>query len=185
MPPAIALGGSDARGALVRSFTEATEGVADDLLDSPRGLRLVVEGFLERQPARGDALAKARLRGLLAQREILEIDGGALATADVAQLLGMSTQAVNKRRIAHKLLALSVPKRGFLYPAWQFSDEGTLRGFESILAVLKESDAWAITRFFLYENDRLERRRPIDVLRAGDVNAVKRAAESFGVHGAA
>jgi hypothetical protein len=135
-------------------------------------------------PPTKDPLLKARVRGVLAQRELLDADGGTLSAAEIAEVFGITRQAVDKRRNAGQLLALEAGKRGYLYPAWQLSDRGSIDGFAEVLAVLA-APPWAAARFFLSGNHRLRGRRPIDVLRKGDVEAVLAAAEMFGEHGAA
>lgn len=63
-----------------------------------------------------DPLAAAWLRGLLARAQLLESEGGPLTVDQVARLLGISRQAVEKRRCGGKLLGLDTGKRGYLYP---------------------------------------------------------------------
>jgi hypothetical protein len=66
-----------------------------------------------------DPLAGARLRGLEAKRKLLEVEGGALSTAQIAGELQVTRQAVDKRRKERKLLRVEVWKKGFRYPVWQ------------------------------------------------------------------
>jgi hypothetical protein len=54
-----------------------------------------------------------------------------------------------------------------------------------VLPALAEHPSLAQIRFFLAGNLRLAKRRPLDVLREGDVAPVVRAAQAFGEHGAA
>lgn len=133
-----------------------------------------------------DPLAIARLRGKVAMHEVLGQEGGALTASQVGEVLGISRQAVDKRRKGGQLLALSLPRRGLLYPAWQFRETGApLGGFVEVLDALSDHDPWAQARFFLDGTDRLGGKRPLDVLRDGDLEAVLDAARAFGEHGAA
>ena len=66
-------------------------------------------------------LALARLRGQQARQAFLSSEGGILSAAQVAELLNISRQAVNKRRQTGQLLALPVGRRRFAYPAWQLA----------------------------------------------------------------
>jgi len=130
-----------------------------------------------------DPLADARLRGLEARRRLLEAEGGTFSADEVAGLLGISREAVNQRRRAGRLLALSTGRRGYRYPAWQFGEEGVLPGFERALKELAVRGQWGRAAFFLGGNARLGGRRPLDLLQRGgpeDVEAVVDAARARG-----
>lgn len=135
--------------------------------------------------AADDALAPARLRGLRLRQAWLRAEGGALTAAEVADVLGISRQAVDKRRRTGTLLAVDTGRHGYSYPAWQLTDSGTLHGLEQALARLHDFDPWMQVAFFLTPNTRLAGVTPLQALRAGQVNAVLVAAEMYGEHGAA
>ncbi len=126
---------------------------------------------------------RVRLRGATARRELLEQDGGVLNPSTVAEILGISRQAVGQRRIANKLLGVEA-SRGYVYPAWQFEGENLVAGFTQILDLLSDDDPWTQFIFFLSENDAINGKRPVDVLRGGDIELVRRAARMHGEHGA-
>lgn len=130
-------------------------------------------------------LVRARTRGLEARQQLLDAEGGAWTVDQVASHLGLSRQAVDKRRKAGKLLALTVGRRGYLYPSWQFSRHGVLPSWETILRTLAAHDPWAQMIFMLTPSDRLGDQKPLDALRHGRVDEVKAAASAFGEHGAA
>jgi hypothetical protein len=130
-----------------------------------------------------DPFAAARQRAIDMKRRLLEAEGGCLTVAQVAARLGISKQAVDKRRRTGKLLALQTP-RGFLYPAWQFGDDGVLPGLERVLARLAVAP-WTQAAWFLSGDSRLGDARPLDVLRRGEVEPVLRAAAAHGEQGAA
>jgi len=132
-----------------------------------------------------DALRPARLRGLQARDALLAAEGGTLAADQVAKLLSVSVPTVEKRRAAGKLIALEVPRRGPLFPAWQFEGGGLLPGMEEILKLLADHPPLAQMRFFLSGSRRLGGERPLDLLRRGELEPVRRAARTFGEHGAA
>jgi hypothetical protein len=129
-----------------------------------------------------DPLAEARQRGVVMKRQLLESEGGALTVAEVAKRLGISKQAVDKRRRVGKLLSLET-SRGFLYPAWQFSDDRVLPGIERVLGSLRATP-WTQASWFLTGDSRLDDLRPIDVLRRGESARVERAAAAYGEQGA-
>ncbi len=128
-----------------------------------------------------DPLAGARLRGLAAKRSLLESEGGTLASAEVAQLLGISRQAVDKRRGEGRLLAVQLGRKGYRYPVWQFG----LKGMDKALRALEHRDVWDQLSFFLNPSAALEDRTPLDVLQAGEKNlpAVLKAASAYGEQG--
>jgi hypothetical protein len=130
-----------------------------------------------------DPLAAARQREVVMKRQLLESEGGALTVAEVAKRLGISKQAIDKRRRAGKLLALET-SRGFLYPAWQFGDDRVLPGMERVLGAL-DAPPWTQASWFLTCDSRLGDLRPIDVLRHCEAERVERAAAAYGEQGAA
>jgi hypothetical protein len=131
-----------------------------------------------------DPLAMARLRGIEAKRRILTDEGGMLSAEKVGETLTISRQAVDKRRKAGRLIAVSLGRRGFGYPAWQFSEHGTLPHLETVLDVLKRHDTWTKLVFFTSENAAIDGKRPLDALRSGDVEKVLAAARVYGEQGA-
>jgi hypothetical protein len=125
------------------------------------------------QALRADPLVskqlRLRLRGQLALRSLLEQGGGALTAAEVAELLGITGDAVRKRARRGKLLALP---RG---------------GHSVFLALLDTDSAPAKLRFFVTPDQDLGA-APIEVLREGDPDAralVERKARQLGVQLAA
>ncbi|CAN5893902.1 hypothetical protein BH18ACT11_BH18ACT11_13980 [soil metagenome] len=131
-------------------------------------------------------LVRARLRGVRARRELLGAEGGTVSSGQAAELLGITPQAVDKRRRAGKLLALPVG-RAYLYPVWQFDERGrggVLAGLEKVLGSFGVEDAWMHASFFLRENGRLDDKRPLDAMRDREIESVERAARAYGEHGA-
>jgi hypothetical protein len=127
----------------------------------------------------------ARLRGIRIKRELLGVEGAPLISEEVAAHLGVTRQAVNKRRAVGRLLAVPTGRKGLQYPSWQFTEGGVLPGLEGVLQALEGLDAWSQIRFFLTGDARLGGARPLDELRDGRVERVIRAAQAFGEHGAA
>jgi hypothetical protein len=138
-----------------------------------------------------DIEARLRLRGLRARDELLAADGGVISTEEAAQLLGLTRQAVDKRRRNGRLLGLSFGRRGYIYPVWQFDaahPRGVLPGLEAVLDDLRDHDPWSQLIFFVSPNVRLEETTPLACLRRNDpisLAAVRRAARTYGKHGAA
>jgi hypothetical protein len=135
--------------------------------------------------SRAEPLAPAFIRGIEARQRLIEDHGGTLTAEQVAQMIGISRQAVEKRRQAGKLVALATGRHGYRYPVWQFSDSGTLPGLEEVLGVLAPHDEWMQTVFFVTKNPRLGDRAPTELLRAGKLTPVLDAAQMYGEQGLA
>jgi hypothetical protein len=177
-----------ATAALVRSLTDMPRSDQQRLLRASGGEDVLVAAAM--QPSvvehvqRTSPLLPALLRGAQVRRELLESEGGTLSVADVAKFSRRTRQAVDKQRRAGHLLGVRVGP-AWRYPAWQFADGQPLTGLREVLAALKGASPWSVAAFFLSRSVRLGSRRPLDVLRRGDVTAVVGAARAYGEHGAA
>ncbi|MBW2734024.1 MAG: hypothetical protein JRH20_16680 [Deltaproteobacteria bacterium] len=177
--------------AVLRMAEQLTNEELVEVLGESTNLELVLSALERcervRPVAHQDPLAAARLRGLRLRDTLLDAEGGTLGVDAVARLLRISRQAVAKRRRKGTLLAIKVGRRGDLYPVWQFDldSDGLLAGLEEILKLLAEQSDWAKLRFFLAENVALEGKRPLDLLRAGVMDPVRRAARLTNEHGLA
>lgn len=127
-----------------------------------------------------DPLAAARLKGMKVKQELLYSDGKPLRSQEVSHLLGISRQAVDKRRSKAQLFAVSLGKRGYYYPLWQFVDGEVLRGLDRVLAALAEFDAWTQLMFLKTGDLRLNNRTPLECLIVGDIDNVVTAASCYG-----
>jgi hypothetical protein len=136
-----------------------------------------------RQP--GDPLAKARARGARARREILRREGGAWTAEQVTAHTGLSQESISQQCRAGKLIGLLTDRQEYVYPSWQFEQNGILPGLEETLAALTVRDPWVQAAFFVSGDPRLNGATPLDELRRGNVDAVQRAARGYGEHGAA
>ncbi|ELR97030.1 hypothetical protein [Gloeocapsa sp. PCC 73106] len=130
--------------------------------------------------APSDPLAAARLKGLMVKRELLYQDGQPLKSEEVASLLHLTRQAVDKRRRNGQLLGISLGRRGYLYPVWQFHEEKVLPGLVQVLQELKEYDPWTQLMFFETGDLRLGGATPQERLRAGEIDDVVWAASCYG-----
>jgi hypothetical protein len=161
----------------------------EELTASPTDFELLVNAVSATSTAAastdGDPLIRAKLRGIEHRKRILEKLGGTLSAEQVAELIGISRQAVDRRRSQNQLIGLTQGKRGYAYPAFQFEDGKTLDGLKEVLDALSGHDPWMQSIFFANANDRLTGRTPLDALRQGKTEAVVRAAEAYGEQGAA
>jgi len=127
----------------------------------------------------------SRAAGVVARDQLINAHGGSWPVEQVAKYLGLTRQAVDKRRKANKLIGLAIGRHGYLYPSWQFDRSGTLPGLEDVLHELRRLDPWSQLIFLLSPNDRLDGASPLEALRKGQINDVKVTASLFGEHGAA
>ncbi|MEI9980198.1 MAG: hypothetical protein WDN23_14585 [Edaphobacter sp.] len=134
--------------------------------------------------ASDDPLVAAKLRGLSRRQEMLKAAGGALSSEQVGEVLGLSRQAVDKRRSTNQLLALTQGRRGYSYPAFQFDEGKTLEGLEEVLKSLSAVDPWMQLNFFTSPNERLSGNTPIEALRRGKSSEVAKIARVYGEQGA-
>jgi len=144
------------------------------LSSSPETTQLIAE----------DPFIAAKFRGLKRKQQMLEAAGGALTSEQVSEVLGISRQAVDKRRASNQLLGLTQGRRGYSYPSFQFEDGKTITGLEEVLGVLKDLDPWMQMVFFTSPNERLEGKTPLEQLRKKMVNEVRAAASGYGEQGA-
>lgn len=132
-----------------------------------------------------DPLAAAKLRGVKRQQDLIAAGGGIVSAGRMAKLLGISRQAVDKRRRRGRLLGLTQGRRGYAYPLFQFANGTTIQGLNEVLDALRSHSPWMQLAFFVNPNERLAGRTPLDALRRGDAEGVVQTAGAFGEHGAA
>ena len=162
----------------------------ENIVSAPSNLDVLMSLFEEsillesKRPFHHDPLRTLRLKGFHAKNELLKKEGGVITSSQVAELLGISRQAVDKRRRQGKLLAVSPGKRGYLYPVWQFSETGMLQGFEEVMNILEHYDPWMRMIFMLNANHSLDNSSPLEQLRQGHQDKVFRAAQLTGEQGA-
>lgn len=162
------------------SIDEATAAPTDQLVM----LEAVSSAQWVSKLAAEDPIVASKLRGVELRQEMLKKSGGVLSSERVAELLNVSRQAVDKRRAANQLLALTQGRRGYSYPSFQFEDGKTVDGLEKVLRSLSALDPWMQLRFFTSPHERLGKKTPIESLRNGKVNDVVRAASGYGEQGA-
>ena len=133
-----------------------------------------------------DARAQALLEGVRIAQEDLRKAGGAYDLEQVRTLMqGVSRQAVDKRVQDGSLLAVPGPSNRRSYPTLQFNRDGTIvEGLKAVCAALPTNNPWTILNFLAHPDDRLQGRKPIDVLKAGNVELVVEAARRLGQQGA-
>lgn len=138
---------------------------------------------------RPDARARAVLRGVKMTEDMLVAAGGAFDLAEVQALFrGVSRQAIDKRVQDGSLLAVPGPGGSRVYPTFQFQTDGSLMpGLKQVQAALPSRSPWAVLAFLMTPHadlgPRETPRRPVDLLREGDLALVLLAAQGIGVQG--
>lgn len=163
-----------------KASIEATAAAGSNVLVLLRALQSPeVMAELERY----EPLSSPYLKGVEAQQALLKAAGGLMTSEEVGRTLALTRQAIDKRRQANKLIAISQGQHRFGYPACQLNEKGPIPGLEPMLEALGQLDGWMQLTFLLTPNTLLADRSPIDLLREGRVAPVIAAAESFGEHG--
>jgi hypothetical protein len=175
-------------GSFIMQLMDLSEDALVDASSAPDNWHVVLRAMgspeMLRQMQASDPLATAFLRGIDARTKLIQDNGGVFSTEQVARYLDLTQQAVTKRRHSRQLLGLSFRKRGCMYPAWQFTQSGTVPGLHAVLMALAEHDEWMQNVFFVTPNTRIAEHRPLEYLRDGKVAEVLEAAREFGQHGA-
>ena len=137
-------------------------------------------------PVQSDPVtAAAYARGREVREALLAAEGGVASSEELGKLLGITRQAIDKRRRNGKLFA--VRERGdWFYPRWQVADGEVLDGLDDVLAELCQGELgpWDFMVFFLRTNTEREGESPLQALRAGRRDVAVRAARMYCEHGA-
>lgn len=112
--------------------------------------------------------------------------GGAYTLRDLRTLLhGVSRQRIDQQVREGALLAVPGPSNRRVYPTIQFQADGSIvKGLKAVREALPTQNPWAVVNFLARPDDRLNGRKPIDLLRNGEIDAVLGAARSVDQQGA-
>jgi hypothetical protein len=127
-----------------------------------------------------DPFMEAMARGAGIKRELLASGGGGLTSSQVSEALGITRQAVDKRRGRRGLLAVPSGSGDYLYPACQFTSSGVIRGLEDILRAFRIRNPWTQLSALLAPAAALEGNTILDALKSGDIERAVAMAESLG-----
>lgn len=131
-----------------------------------------------------DAKAKSLLRGVEQAKADLKLAGGVFSLDEVRTLLGdISRQAVHTKVQRGQIFTVKVPSGRIGFPTLQFTPDGPVSGMEDVIKVFPSSNRWMFLNFLVHPAEQLGNRRPIEVLKSGQVAAVVHAAETLGVQG--
>ncbi|WP_031260997.1 helix-turn-helix domain-containing protein [Mesorhizobium sp. LNHC252B00] len=124
-----------------------------------------------------DPLVPALVRNVEHRKLLIERAGGTLSAEDAGRLLGISRQAVDKRRRAGSMLAVREGS-DWRYPACQFDNTDVVTGIPDVVRAYASSGSWVALDFLLAPDSALGGRSPLEVLKAGNREAVLRQLRS-------
>ncbi|TDX79666.1 hypothetical protein EDE05_112130 [Neorhizobium sp. R1-B] len=174
----------------VREIRKTTLGrvarVTEVIEKEPGQVRADSKPLVDRSAFEPDARSRAMLEGIRIAEEDLRDAGGAYDLDQVRTLMrGVSRQAVDKRVQEGSLLAVPGPSNRRSYPTLQFNRDGTVvPGLKAVREALQTSNPWSVLNFLSHPDVRLDNRRPIDLLKSGNVDIVLDAARRHGEQGA-
>jgi hypothetical protein len=150
------------------------------------------EGQLEQEASISDSAfapsfrAKAVLKGIEIAKEDLLCSGGTYDLEQVRTLLhGVSRQSIEARVRNGSLLAVPGPSNRRRYPVVQFDGDGKIvEGLSAVQEALPTKNGFAVLNFLIHPDYRLGGRKPIDLLKAGEVELAVEAARRFAEAGA-
>lgn len=114
------------------------------------------------------------------KRELLTGAGGGLTSSQVASALGITRQAVDKRRIRRALLAVPAGSGEYLYPACQFTQEGAIAGLDEVLRAFQMRSPWTQLSAMMAPAPALGGKTILEALKAGETERAIAMAASFG-----
>lgn len=114
-----------------------------------------------------DPLAPLIARNAEHRLELLDRCGATLTAEQAGQLIGITRQAIDKRRRSGTLIALR-QAGSWHYPRCQFNEarHEVVAGLPKLLESMAMSNPWVVLDFLLAPDETLDGRTPLDVLRA-------------------
>lgn len=106
------------------------------------------------------------------KQELLSADGGCHESSSLGLLIGCDIREIES--LEEDLRVFSVPDGDrILCPLWQFDANGRpYPGVARVLAAWKHENPYSLLAFFIDTHEALNRVRPLDLLRAGDIEAL-------------
>lgn len=161
--------------AVDRWTAEAPLDAIEEVLRAPSDVGSGARLFSASMPLRSvmetlDPMAAAFLRGASLKTHLIAAGGGALPVAMVAEAFGTSRQAIDKRRQRQKLLGVKDASGEWLFPMFQFTEQGdVLSGLSEALAAFPDSyDDWMRLSVLVEPSEVFGGRSVAQVLAQGD-----------------
>jgi hypothetical protein len=110
---------------------------------------------------------------------LLDMAGGAYSLGETAELLGLSFQDVHRQIYEGRMLGMFLDDE-IVVPRLQILDGHVLPGIDRVAMTfqLAEAGAWSALQFLVEQDPNLGK-RPIDALKAVEVEAVEHAARAY------
>jgi hypothetical protein len=119
-----------------------------------------------------------------AKEQLLAAEGGYYLSTQAAELLSISEDELPKWRETDRLIGLPLRDGTFVYPKWQFSENSTLPGLETVLAQFPYKSPWGRAAFMLDTWLSTGLGTPLAGLRAGKLSDVLALVNCIGEQGA-
>jgi hypothetical protein len=170
---------------LERVSSSASSEVLESALSSPTDVGGVASLLSDLAPLGADLsavdpLLEAMARGAAIKRELLTTGGGGLTSSRVSSALGITRQAVDKRRVRHALLAVPNGSGEYVYPACQFTADGVVPGLEEVLRAFRIRSPWTQLSVLLAPAPALGGKTIVEALRSGKWENAIAVAAAFG-----
>jgi hypothetical protein len=127
-----------------------------------------------------DPFMEAMARGAAIKQELLVSGGGSLTSGQVAKALGITRQAVDKRRNRRALLAVPNGSGEYVYPVCQFTSDGVIPGLEEVLRAFQVRSPWTQLSVLLASAPALGGKTILEVLKSGLIERAIAIVASFG-----
>ena len=127
-----------------------------------------------------DPFVEAMARGAAVKQELLTSGGGGLTSSQVSSALGITRQAVDKRRSRRALLAVPNGSGDYVYPACQFTSDGVITGLEEVLRAFQIQSPWTQLSVLLASAPGLGGKTILETLKSGAIERATAIAASFG-----
>jgi hypothetical protein len=127
-----------------------------------------------------DPFVEALARGVTVKQRLLESAGGGLTSSQVASALGITRQAVDKRRSRRALLAVPTGSGEYLYPACQFTADGVIPGIAEVLQAFQMQNPWTQLSVLLAPTPTLRGKTVLEALKDGEIKEAVSIVASFG-----
>src|SRR6266513_1156310 len=126
-----------------------------------------------------DPFVEAMARGAAVKQELLTSGGGGLTSRQVSSALGITRQAVDKRRLRRALLAVPNGSGEYVYPACQFTSDGVIIGLEEVLRAFQIQSPWTQLSVLLASVPALGGKTILETLKSGAIERATAIAASF------
>jgi hypothetical protein len=127
-----------------------------------------------------DPFMEAMARGAAIKQELLVSGGGGLTSGQVARALGITRQAVDKRRNRRALLAVPNGSGEYVYPVCQFTSDGVIPGLEEVLRAFQVRSPWTRLSVLLATAPALGGKTILEAQKSGLIEKAIAIVASFG-----